>query len=80
MEHKKEKLKAELRRELKIKEGAENMQKAAATAKQRKAVAAILKSSQQKINRLQEKIQELNAEVEDFGKSLGKERITAAFV
>ena len=68
MEHKKEQLKTELRKELKIKEGVENLQKVAANPKQKKSVAAILKASQSKINQLQDEIQLLNAEVADFGK------------
>ena len=67
-EHKKEKLKSELRRELKIKEGAENLAKVAANPKHKKSVAAILKASQAKINELQELIQQLNAEVAEVGK------------
>lgn len=67
LEQKKEKIKAQIRRELKIKEGADNLYKAAKDAKQRKNVSTILKASESKINDLRDELQRLNAQVADVG-------------
>lgn len=69
LESKKDKIKADIRKELKIKEGAENMAKVAKDAKQRRNVSAVLKTCQAKITKLQEELERLNAAVAD---SVGK--------
>ena len=62
-----ESLKAEMRRELKIKEGAENMAKVAKDKKQKAELAAILKASNAKLSELRNHLNEVNAQVADTG-------------
>lgn len=72
LEQRKEHIKADLRKELKIKEGADNLLKVAKDAKQKKAVQSILKACQGKLQRLQEEMDRLNAEVVDGYGAAGK--------
>ena len=69
LESRKEKIKADIRKELKIKEGADNMAKVAKDARQRRSVSAVLKTCQTKISNLQLELEKLNVVVAD---SVGK--------
>jgi len=59
----KEDIRQEIRRELKIKEGAENLRKAATDAKTRGHVANILRRTDSNLRKLQEELNELHAQV-----------------
>ncbi|XP_065198123.1 serine/threonine-protein kinase N2-like [Sycon ciliatum] len=65
LESRKDKIKAEIRKELKIKEGADNLAKVAKDAKQRRSVTAILKTCQLKISKLQDELERLNTVIAD---------------
>eukprot|EP00118_Oscarella_pearsei_P006029 m.27564 g.27564 ORF g.27564 m.27564 type:complete len:1054 (+) comp30158_c0_seq1:213-3374(+) len=60
-----ESMKAEIRRELKIKEGAENMAKVATDKKQKAELSTILKASNAKLSELRNHLNEVNAQVSD---------------
>ncbi|XP_065829410.1 serine/threonine-protein kinase N2-like [Oscarella lobularis] len=73
-----ESLKAEMRRELKIKEGAENMAKVAKDKKQKAELAAILKASNAKLSELRNHLNEVNAQVADTDPSVTSPGAVAA--
>ncbi|EDO43312.1 predicted protein [Nematostella vectensis] len=65
LEHSKEIIKAEIRKQLKIKEGAENLKKVATDKRSLAQCNAILKESTSKLNDLHQELQDLNARVND---------------
>ena len=64
----KDSLKSEIRRELKIKEGAENLAKVAKDKRTRSELSSILKESNYKLQELHRQLNEVNAQVSDTGK------------
>lgn len=68
LEMMKDNLKAEIRRELKIKEGAENLARVAKDKRSRNEVSSILKRSNHKLQELHRQLNEVNAQVSDAGK------------
>ena len=71
----KDSLKAEIRRELKIKEGAENLAKVAKDKRSRSEVSSILKQSNHKLQELHKQLNEVNAQVSDTGKKSRRKRL-----
>ena len=70
----KETLRLEIRKELKIKEGAENLQKATRDKKARAHIAAILKNSNEKLETLHTELQTVLAQVpDDEGIEIGRQ-------
>lgn len=65
LEHSKEILKAEIRKQLKLKEGAENLKKVATDKKSLAKCNQILKESSAKLQDLHQELQDLNARVND---------------
>ena len=65
LEQSKEAIKAEIRKQLKLKEGAENLKKVATDKKSLAQCNSILKEANAKLNYLQEELQDLNARVMD---------------
>ena len=63
----KEDVKQEIRRELKIKEGAENLRKVATDAKTRGSVSNILHKTDANLRKLQEELNELHVQVAQEG-------------
>jgi protein kinase N len=64
----KDSLKAEIRRELKIKEGAEKLAKVAKDKRSRNELSSILKQSNYKLQELHRQLNDVNAQVSDTGK------------
>lgn len=65
LEHSKEIIKSEIRKQLKLKEGAENLKKVATDKKSLAQCNAILKESSAKLEELHQELQDLNARVSD---------------
>lgn len=65
LEHSKEIIKSEIRKQLKIKEGAENLKKVATDKKSLSQCNAILKESSAKLQDLHQELQDLNARVSE---------------
>lgn len=63
LDEEKEKIKREIRKELKIKEGAENLRKATTDRKNLSNVENLLKSSNRKLEALHHQLQDLNAHI-----------------
>lgn len=63
LDEEKEKIKREIRKELKIKEGAENLRKATTDRKNLSNVENLLKSSNRKLETLHHQLQDLNAHI-----------------
>lgn len=61
----KETIRLEIRKELKIKEGAENLQKVTGSKKTRAHISTILKNSSEKLETLHRELQDLLAQVPD---------------